>query len=263
MWNYDGHIVPVSQWRFGASASPGNGWIMPNESWMPAENYPALCVVHQSAESTTGTPPTLVTPSGWTAISAGQTTMTNANSRGMRFNTVYKVITAADLGATVIGMSGTQTNRICANIWWFNRPLQTVTVITGLTGMTASAAVPSTVTSNDDGVRAHGHIWCGFMHGESPVLNGDSSLDTDGTPFGGTYGAALSFPDWGYGSETATRTLFNSYPYNDGSGLRGVTPTNSEMSDLGNWGFDSSMIAGKGGDSGSWNTCCLVGFHLD
>lgn len=158
--------------RFGADASPGDSWTIPSGAPYAVGD---LCVVTQLAESTTAAIPASVIPVGWTQIGASLT-VTTADGTGARMNTMYRVITAGQLGSVVTGMNGTARNRVAGRLIHLSRPIASVTVVDS--GASLAVAAPTAQVISWDSVRDGTHIYWGAAHGETAVADADFTWTT-------------------------------------------------------------------------------------
>jgi len=115
--------------RSGADASPGNQFTLKTQTDFGALAFQAgdLAVILDMASNTIAALPTFITPAGWSA-----TTNTSGNDdsgNGVRANLSYKILTAANIGATFTGMQGNLRHRKSVIMFRCTRPIQAVTVL--------------------------------------------------------------------------------------------------------------------------------------
>jgi hypothetical protein len=103
-----------------------------------------LVVILQMAANTVSTVPTAVTPAGFTDISNISSNVQNYNP--MRNICSYKVITAADKGATLTGMEGNNSNRKMLLVFRTIHPITAITPVSIQTHNTTSAPSLKTIT---------------------------------------------------------------------------------------------------------------------
>lgn len=218
--------------RSGANAFPNEHlFVVPTTNSVTGTPVEAgdLCVLFDLANNNTAAIPALVTPTGFTSI--GGTTGADGSGNGARCAASYKILAAADIGATFTGMNGTENERKMVCSFRMSRPVQSVTpggfVVSAPTGgdpSGVSIVVPGSSTGNI--------LVLAMACAENPI-----TALTSWTPGGGSQYVSPANAADELGAATATRSPYTYYPY-------GVTPSNHIL-DVGDFStFDTTTLCG-------------------
>jgi hypothetical protein len=245
---YDGLALTHSL-RFGALANPGATFQIPSDTTF---GHNSLILVSQLCGNLYASGyPAANLPAGYSYWLSDGAFAGDGSTHLFRYSHYYKIMTDADRGAVVTGISGASYNRVCGILLNFNRKIRSVSIGPG--GSYGSGASNFSMTLNDDSIVAPGHLYVGFGHGEFTVNDGDVALNGDGTPEGSFYNTPGSYdPVAGGGSASVTRTLYNFYPRHQSSDPPGT----------GTGGVGSNMVVSKSGDSGAFNVLSGALIHL-
>jgi hypothetical protein len=96
-----------------------------------------VCIYLDSAQSTTATAPTSVTPTGFTL----QNTASNSTTTGLTMTSSYKILVSGDPGSSVTGMNGSASNNKIVLVFRPNVPISSI--ITGGGKIQATAVAPT------------------------------------------------------------------------------------------------------------------------
>lgn len=210
MSHIDG-LALQSKIRFGAKSGSPNQWIMPTSGGVYAAGD--LAIVTQIAQNNSSSIPATNVPSGWTSLLNDVTGTGGAapGGDGVRASTIFKIITAADLGATITGMNGPHNFDICAMLLHFNRPIRTVDRVTATTTVDFSdqLSLPAQQVIAWDSVITGAHLYWGFSYAGGNNIP-DTNYNWSVGPRGTVYSPAAPPPD--KGSQNQTRTWYSFAP---------------------------------------------------
>lgn len=223
--------------RFGADASPGSSFTIPNS--VPPFKEGDLCWICQLAESPTAIP-TGVTPTGFTTA-VSDTAGGTQDGKFCRVRTSHKILIAADFGTTFGCMVGPSKLRVCGIVLGFNRGLRAVEYVSS-DGSYAAGGLTNIFNLTWDGKLNGAFLWMAFGHGEFSLANYDlqfKELNPEDAPL--FYGSEYFLDGVGrlvgsVGGVSTTRTYY---------AFKRTANFNAE--------FDTTVSVRKSGDSGTFN----------
>lgn len=190
--------------RTGANAFPNEHLFVIPTTHNPDGNavQPGdLCVLFDLANNNTAAIPALVTPAGFTNI-GGATGSDGVD--GARCAASYKILAAADIGATKTGMNGTENERKMCAVFRPSRPIVGVTpggfVVSAPTNGNPASQVIVVPTSSTGNI-----LVIGMACAENSITS--IAAWTPGVP--NPYRAVAD----NIGGSSATRSLYAHYPY--------------------------------------------------